>query len=662
MIRIESLAKSFGGRILFSNVDWQPPERGVIGLVGPNGVGKSTLLKILVEQEHADDGKVHRPKSLDIGYLPQEVTVDSKDPLLDFILQGAERLIAMGEELAALESAMQEPGEDIEALNDRYATLQDQFQRAGGYALESRAREIAAGMGFKHADFDSPLSSFSGGWRMRALLSRLLLRQPALLLLDEPTNHLDLESIEWLENFLRGYEGAVLVISHDRAFMNGLVDRIIELRPNGLREYKGNYESFIEQREAELLRLESQAEQQAKEIAKIESFIERFRYKATKAKQVQSRVKHLEKLERVSIDAAPTTSLEFRFPQPGRLPKIVIDLRGVAKAYGDKVIYSSLDFQICRGDKLALVGPNGAGKSTLLKLLARKITADAGEIALAQGVEIAYFAQHSVEQLDLSNTLLEEMKQAATSETSGKERDILGAFGFSGNETVNKQISVLSGGEKTRLALAKLMLKPCGVLLLDEPTNHLDIASRQVLEFALRDYDGAVCIVSHDRHFLNEVVDRIVHIDAGVVEAFDGDYDYYHWKMSERLEAARVQEQQSALTGAAGDPAKSRKDLRRALAELRKRRTAACGHLEKEAARLEALVGELEVEHQRVEALLGDPETFKDSELLAKASKDYSSLETQLEEAMEAWEAAQLELEEAREVFDEEEAALRGDG
>ena len=662
MLRIQNLAKAYGSRTLFRDVDWQTTPGQRIGLVGPNGVGKSTLFRIIVGDEEADDGEVNLSKRAAIGYLPQEVTVESNDPLLPFILEGASHILEMEARLAALEARLGEvSGDEAAAVNEEYGILQDQFRRRGGYAIRSTAREIAAGMGFATDTFETPLQTFSGGWRMRALLCRLLLRRPDILLLDEPTNHLDLESIEWLEGFINQYEGCVVVISHDRYFLNKIVTEIAELRTTGMRVWKGGYDRFLEQRAQEQERLEAAAERQQAEVERIEGFIDRFRYKATKAKQVQSRVKMLERMDKIEVPEFATTSLAFRFPEPERLPKVVMEVAGVRKAYGDNVVYSSLDFMISRGDKLALVGPNGAGKSTLLKLLANVIEADAGEVRLAQGVEFAYFAQHSVEQLDLSRTILEEMVAYSTHETSGRERDILGAFGFAGNDAVHRKISVLSGGEKTRLALAKLMLRPSGVLLLDEPTNHLDIASRQVLEEAIRQFGGAVCIVSHDRFFLNEVVERVVHIDNGELTEYLGDYDYYKWRREQQLAEAAGDEvgSEDASTTASGGLTK--KELRRALVELRERKVAESGELRGEVGRLEDAIEVAEARKTELETLMADPSIYQDAERLPEVSKEYNQLEEELVGLMEQWEEKVFVLEEIDERFEAEEAALRGD-
>ena len=669
MLRLFDLSKSYAGRVLFEGIDWQITSGERVGLVGPNGVGKSTLFRILVGQEEPDTGTVELPRAADVGYLPQEIDVDSEGSLLEFILEGARALLDMEAQLAELEHQLgQVDGEQARQLSQRYGDLQDLFRRKGGYAVRSRAREIAAGMGFEEADFGSSLETFSGGWRMRALLSRLLLRRPELLLLDEPTNHLDLESVEWLEGFLRLYEGAVIVISHDRYFLNRIVTGISELRPGGIEDYPGDYDTFMRMRKEQRERLKAQAEQQQKERERLEEFIERFRYKATKARQVQSRIKQLERMDQVEVFEIQSTAMRaFRFPEPERLPRIVAQARDIAKAYEDNVVYEAVDFQVIRGDRVALVGPNGSGKSTMLRILAGALEPDRGEVTYGPGVDIAYFAQHSVDGLDVENTLLGEMKQAATSETSGTERDVLGALGFSGNDSVSRKISVLSGGEKTRLAFAKILMRPAGLLLLDEPTNHLDIESRELLEEAIRAFGGAVCIVSHDRYFLNEVVERVVHVEGGELVSYLGDYDYYQWKRTQELEQAAASagvsssSGSSAPAGASSSGGLSKKELRQELAQLRVRKNTESAEARAELEDVEAAIEAAEARHADLEAELADPAVYEDPERLPKLNRAYQSAEQELEVLMERWERAQKVMDEIEARYQLEEDALRGE-
>jgi ATP-binding cassette, subfamily F, member 3 len=660
MLRLENLSKSYGSRKLFSGVNWQVSGTRCIGLVGPNGVGKSTLLRIIMGEEEADLGAIVRGKETDIGYLPQEVTVDASDPLIEFILQGAEVLLAMEVELQRLLDQISQEGEGagIDRLNSQYAELQERFRMRGGYVVRSRAREIAVGMGFSTNDFESPLSSFSGGWRMRALLCRLLLRHPDILLLDEPTNHLDLESIEWLEGFLSNYEGATIIVSHDRSFLNKIVQEIAELLPDEMKSFVGSYDAYLKFKKEERERLLKVAESQQKEIERLEVFVDRFRYKASKAVQAQSRLKQIEKLEeaRVSVSQERGPSMSFSFPQPPRMGRIVLSARGLKKAFGENVVYTGLDFELERGTRVAFVGPNGAGKTTLLKMLAGVMKPDSGVIERGHNVTIAYFAQHSVEQLDLEAEILIEMQRSSTPETFPQVRNVLGAFGFSGDD-VHKRISVLSGGEKTRLALAKLMLTPAGCLLLDEPTNHLDISSREILENALKTFEGSVCLVSHDRTFLNEVSTQVLHVEGGIATPYLGNYDYYHWKRQEKEQAAQLATK-AAGQGEPTDSVTNKKDIRRLTAELRKRRTDELKGQQRELENVERKIEQTEQRQAELETLLADPATYQSSDG-AKLQREYKELLTKLEELMPRWEKVQAQIDAVDARYKEEEERLR---
>lgn len=660
MLRLENLSKSYGSRKLFSDVNWQVQNKRCIGLVGPNGVGKSTLLRIIMGEEEADLGAVVKGKETDIGYLPQEVTVDATDPLLEFILQGAEVLLAMEVQLQQLlDQISRATPEQMDKLNHDYSELQERFRMRGGYVVRSRAREIAVGMGFLTTDFERPLSGFSGGWRMRALLCRLLLRHPDILLLDEPTNHLDLESIEWLEGFLTNYEGATIIVSHDRSFLNRIVQEIAELLPDEIKSFLGTYDAYLKFKEEERERLIKVAEGQQKEIERLEVFVDRFRYKASKAVQAQSRLKQIEKLEgeRVTVGQERGPAISFSFPQPPRMGRIVLSAKGLGKAFGDNVIYRGLDFELERGERVAFVGPNGAGKTTLLKMLAGAMQPDHGVIERGHNVSIAYFAQHSVEQLDLEAEMLIEMQRASTTETFPQVRNVLGAFGFSGDD-VHKRISVLSGGEKTRLALAKLLLTPAGCLLLDEPTNHLDISSREILEHALKSFAGSVCLVSHDRTFLNEVSTRVLHVEAGVATNYLGNYDYYRWKRAESDELAQQAKAASGAGQGEQEAVVNKKDIRRLTAELRKRRGDELRAPQRELEQLEAEVAAAETRLSALEVTLSDPATYQGPDG-AKLQREYKELSGSLERKMSRWELAQERIDKIEARYKEEEDRLR---
>ncbi|PYN94423.1 MAG: ABC transporter, partial [Candidatus Rokuibacteriota bacterium] len=512
MIQLEGVSKGFGGQLVFRDVTWRIADRERIGLVGPNGAGKTTLCRILAGLEEPDSGQVSRPRSATVGYLPQEVAGAVAGSVLVAALSGFEEVWALEREMEDVARALETaPGE---TLTERYGELQHRFEALGGYRLETAARTILSGLGFAADELHRPLEEFSGGWRMRAALARLLLVAPSLLLLDEPTNHLDLASLAWLENFLAGYDGTVVVVSHDRYFLNRMVTSIADLTPEGLTVYPGDYDDFLVEREARRELLEARARNQAKRIAEVERFIERFRYQATKARQVQSRVKMLAKVERIELPGV-RRQVHFTFPEPPRTGRRVATLTGIHKAYGDNVVYRGIDFAVERGERVALVGDNGAGKSTLLKMLAGVLAFDRGERTLGSHVAVHYYAQHQLDALNPTRTVLEEMEAVAPESTY-----------FSG-DSVDKKVAVLSGGEKARLALARMLVRPAALLCLDEPTNHLDLASREVLEAALAGFPGTIVFISHDRYFINRIATAVLEVAGGILTRYPGTYDDY---------------------------------------------------------------------------------------------------------------------------------------
>ncbi|HXD97863.1 MAG TPA: ABC-F family ATP-binding cassette domain-containing protein [Candidatus Acidoferrum sp.] len=523
MIQLEEISKGFGGQVLFRDVTWRIAERERIGLVGPNGAGKTTLCRILAGVEETDTGQVSRPRGVTVGYLPQEAAGQASGSVLAEALSGFEDVWALEREMEDVARALETSPSDT--LTERYGELQHRFEAQGGYRLETQARTILSGLGFRPDQVARPLTEFSGGWRMRASLARLLLLAPSLLLLDEPTNHLDLASLAWLEDFLAGYDGTVVVVSHDRYFLNRMVTSIADLTPEGVVVYPGDYDDFLVEREARRELLQARARNQAKRIAEVERFIERFRYQATKARQVQSRIKMLDKVERIELPGA-RRQVHFAFPEPPRTGRRVATLAGIHKAYGDNVVYSGVDVAVERGERLALVGDNGAGKSTLLKIMAGVLPFDRGERTLGSHVAVHYYAQHQLDALDPARTVLEELEAVAPESTHTRLRTILGAFLFSG-DSVEKKVSVLSGGEKARLALARMLVRPAALLCLDEPTNHLDLASREVLESALAEFPGTIVFISHDRYFINRIATVVVEVARGVLTPYTGSYDDY---------------------------------------------------------------------------------------------------------------------------------------
>jgi ATP-binding cassette, subfamily F, member 3 len=636
MITISGLRKSFGARDLFRDATLQVGARDRIAVVGLNGTGKTTLFRIIAGEQEPDAGDVVIARDVVVGYLRQETDELRGRSLLEEVLSAGSETTEAGHRLAVLEAEMQElpPGAELDALVAEYARLQDRFATLGGYEIEAEAKRILSGLGFEQERFERPTDTLSGGWLMRVALAKLLLSAPDVLLLDEPTNHLDLESVDWLERFLRNYEGAVLLISHDRDFINGMATKVVEIDGGRLTTYTGNYEAFVRQR-AERARLaEAAAANQQRKTAQTQAFIDRFRYKATKAKQVQSRIKALEKMEKAEGPARRARTMKLAFPQPPRPGRVVLELAGVSFSYGETRVYDSLDFAIERGQKVALVGPNGAGKSTLLKLLAGALQPQSGERRLGHRAMVGYFAQHQIEELVLSNTVVQELQRAVPSGVDVAARDLLGRFLFSGDD-VEKRVSVLSGGERSRLALARMLVSPANLLCMDEPTNHLDIPSRDALEDALEEYTGALVLITHDRHLIRSVADRIVEVRDGKVTVYDGGYDYYLERSAPEPEPAATAER---------GPRVSAKERRRMEAQAR----AETKGLRDKVSKLEKRIQEVGAELKRLEAVMADPEVYSSGADVAALVRDYESAKRRMARLEGEWETAAESLEKAQ--------------
>ena len=555
MLHISNLHKAFGDRVLFDSVSWQIQAGQRVGLCGPNGAGKTTLLKMLSGEVEADAGEIARPNDLTVGYLPQDGLTHAGRTLYDEASRAFEPLLGLQAELRKLETHL---GDDSlspsahAAVLARYSDVQHAFQDQDGYGIEAKVDAVLRGLGFGAADFERPTEAFSGGWQMRIALAKLLLRRPELLLLDEPTNHLDLEARNWLEEFLVDYPHAVVLVSHDRYFLDSVVTEIAEVGLRTLTVYRGAYSAYLTEREARIARLREAKKRQDEEVARMRMFIDRFRYKATKAKQVQSRIKMLEKITPIEVPPA-RKRVHFTFPASARSGRTVIELRNVAKAYGDVRVFERADVHIERGDRVALVGPNGAGKSTLMRMLSGVEAPDRGERLEGHRVITQYFAQDEAVRLDGSLTVHETLADGSPVDMAPAIRNVLGGFLFT-EDDVYKRVRVLSGGERTRLAVARMLLHPSNTLVLDEPTNHLDIDSTDVLLDALSDYGGTLIFVSHDRYFVDRLATKVIDVGHGEAALYPGSYEEFRWSKAQAAAGGAFATRTSggAATGGAG--------------------------------------------------------------------------------------------------------------
>jgi ATP-binding cassette subfamily F protein 3 len=642
------LTKSYGGQTVLDRASFQMGEGERLALVGPNGAGKTTLLRILAGEERPDGGEVRRRRGLEVGYLRQEAEPVSDCPLLAYVEDVAQDVRSLEGELRELEKRLG-GGEVDPRLLDRYGHLQARFEHLGGYALRARAERILAGLGFREEDFAHPLATFSGGWRMRAALARILLREPDLVLLDEPTNHLDIVSLEWLEAHLQESPSAFLVVSHDVAFLDRVVQGVLALEAGRLVRTRGGFAQYQAERRLREEQARAAFENWQRRRAQTEAFADRFRYKATKARQVQSRLRQMEREEAPPPPPPPPTALSLHLPQPERSGRTAVTLEGVDAGYPGKPVYRGLTFRIDRGEKVALIGPNGAGKSTLLKLLAGALPPLGGRVEYGHRVTLSYFAQHQLEQLDPDRTVLEEMQRLPGLRSELELRTVLGAFLFSG-DAVEKRVSVLSGGEKSRLVLAKLLCDPGNFFLLDEPTNHLDLQACEVLKQALQAFTGTLCLITHDRDLINRVATRVVYVEGGTLREYLGNFDDFLARRAAETPAASGGLAAREAPGPAGPRAEegrpARKDLRRLEAEQRARVRRETGPLRAAVARLEEEIAAVEGRLGAVEACLAEPATYADPERAAALARERSDLIRKVAELTPRWEAAATELEE----------------
>ena len=643
MISVEGLTVEFGGFTLFDDISFVVNKKDRIALVGKNGAGKSTMLKIFAGLQSPTSGSISIPKEVTIGYLPQQMQLVDHHTVREEAELAFAHIHEMTAEIERLNNQLAErtdyESEGYQKLIDRMTHLTEHFQMMGGNNYQAELERTLVGLGFQRSDFDRPTAEFSGGWRMRIELAKLLLQQPDVLLLDEPTNHLDIESIQWLENFIATRANAVILVSHDRAFINNTTFRTIEIELGKIYDYKVKYNEYVQLRKERREQQLRAYENQQKKLADTEAFIERFRYKATKAVQVQSRIKQLEKVERIEVDEVDTAMLNLKFPPAPRSGSYPVICEEVAKRYGDHLIFDHVTFTIHRGDKVAFVGKNGEGKSTLVKCIMGEINDYTGKLQLGHNVKIGYFAQNQAQLLNENLTVFETIDYVAQGDMRLKIRDLLGAFMF-GGEASDKKVKVLSGGERTRLAMIRLLLEPVNLLILDEPTNHLDMRSKDVLKDAIKAFDGTVILVSHDREFLDGLVDKVYEFgNQRVVEHLGGIYDFLERK---KMESLAELERSTKLTTASPVVAEIPVSQNKLSYEARKEQSKAIKKAEKAVSDAEARIAALEKEIADIETRLATPEGAADTSLYT----DYAARKQALSDTMDEWTERQMELEE----------------
>ena len=663
MIQLSDLTKSFGDRTLLEHVTWQIGDGDRVGLCGPNGAGKTTLLKMLAGLDEADSGGIIRPANLTIGYLPQDGLTHSGRTVFEEASSAFQPLLDVKAEMHDIEHRLADPDvpdSDHEAMLMRYSELQDRFRLSDGYNMDLRIATVLRGLGFSPEDSERPCETFSGGWQMRIALAKLLLGRPNLLLLDEPTNHLDLDARNWLEEYLSEYPYAVILVSHDRYFLDTVVTRITDLNLRKLTDYVGNYSKYIEQRDAMLERLRQAKREQDEEVARVKMFIDRFRYQATKAAQVQSRIKLLEKV--VPIEVPPERKrIHFTFPACAKSGRTVFDLKHVRKAYGDLLVFNDVNLHIERGDRIALVGPNGAGKSTLMRMLSGEEAPGSGSRTVGHQVVMEYFAQDEAVRLNPTLTVYETLESGSPNNMVPAIRNILGGFLFTGDD-VYKKAAVLSGGERTRLAVARMLLRPSNTLLLDEPTNHLDLDSKDVLLEALEDYGGTLIFVSHDRYFVERLATKIIEIGHGEAIVYPGTYEEYLWSRNQerpkaeglrpkgdegrpKAQGLRPKGNEERPQAEGLRPKEQKGDLlrdeRKRFEAERRKKQRSLESLQKRIADLEARIADREARVRELEAAMSAPGFYDDRDISKQLVDQHQALMWEVGDLMGQWEALQ---------------------
>ncbi|MBI2950218.1 MAG: ABC-F family ATP-binding cassette domain-containing protein [Verrucomicrobia bacterium] len=646
MLTLSEVSKAYAGRTLFADLSLQVNREDRIGLVGPNGAGKSTLFSLILSQESPDTGRIELQRSCTIGHLPQENAPANDETVLELATAITPELAHLGKRLKQFASHHDQDSAD-------FHEVQSEFDHLGGYQIEIKAKKILLGLSFREKDFPRPLREMSGGWVMRAHLARLLVQEPDLLLLDEPTNHLDLETLLWFQEYLRTYPGGILMISHDREFLNQLVTFIVEIRQAKLWRYRGNYDAYLEQREANEEQHLAAWKNQQREIARLQRFVDRFRAKNTKATQAQSKLKQIARMDKIEAPEAEDAAIDFAFPQPQRSGLKVIALENVRYAYGENLVYESLNFQAERGQRIVLVGPNGAGKSTLLKLLAETLKPLAGVRELGHNVKAGYYSQYRVEMLHPDWTVLEEAFETPQRLTETFVRTVLGSFLFRGDD-VFKKVGVLSGGEKSRLALVKLLLDPPNLLLMDEPTTHLDLTSIDALLYALDQFEGTLIFISHDVYFIRALSNHVVHVQNGQLTHYPGDYQYYLDKTAAQQRAANAANSttQTAANGSTALPnseanssdVNQRRVQKRVAAEQRQARARERREQQQQVRRLEQEIAALEARQTELTAELEDPETYEQSGRAVQINRELMEIIDKLPQLTAEWEQAATRL------------------
>jgi ATP-binding cassette subfamily F protein 3 len=637
VIQLFELTKAFGDRVLFDRVTWQITVRERVGLCGPNGSGKTTLLKMMAGLDEPDSGSILKPSNLTVGYLPQDGLSHAGRTVFEEGASAFAALLSMKSDMHDLEERLGDPSipePQHNAMLARYSDLQDRFRLGDGYSIELKTATVLQGLGFRTSDFARRTETFSGGWQMRLALAKLLLGQPNLLLLDEPTNHLDLDARNWLEEYLNAYPHAVILVSHDRFFLDAVVTRIADLSLRTLTDYVGNYSSYLVAHEARMDQLRKAKREQDEEVARVKMFIDRFRYQATKASQVQSRIKMLEKV--VPIEVPPERKkIHFQFPASPKSGRTVVELRHARKAYGDVVVFNDVNLHVERGDRIALLGPNGAGKSTLVRMLSGEEPPDRGERLAGHNVVMEYFAQDEATRLPAGPTVYETLVSGSPTDMVPAVRNILGGFLFTGDD-VYKRVGVLSGGERTRLAVARMLLRPSNTLVLDEPTNHLDLDSKDVLLDALADYGGTLIFVSHDRYFVERLATKVVEIGDGQAIAYPGTYREFLWHKAQRADAPATAMPRAAERRKKEEPHKKP----RVDAEARKRARAAAAR-QARIEDLEARIADAEQTIRELEAKMATPGFYDDRAAAQTIVNEHQTLMWKVGDLMHQWEVLQ---------------------